>query len=320
MPASRTRRLAYGPFRLEGGARYDWTAITPDLSAGGVLTDVRSREFGAVSASLAATFDIGSGLLLGASLARAFRTPSIEELYSAGPHLADYSFNIGNPELDAEFGFGTDLFVRMTRPRVHAEATIFRNSIDNFIYHAPTGELDPRLGRFPVFQATSDDALLMGAEGKVQWEVMRSVVLTGHLSYVRGTRQGDDEPLPAIPPVTGGFEGRYEGRRYFAGLGLDASGRQDRVPRAPGFIVGTGTDSLRCRDEAGRPLLECPTAGYGLLNATSGMRWTAWDRMHTLTLNINNLTDAVWRDHLSRIKEVAPQPGRNVQLLYRVEF
>jgi iron complex outermembrane recepter protein len=42
--------------------------------------------------------------------------------------------------------------------------------------------------------------------------------------------------------------------------------------------------------------------------------------MHTLTLQVENLTDAVWRDHLSRIKEVAPQPGRNVQLLYRVNF
>ena len=28
----------------------------------------------------------------------------------------------------------------------------------------------------------------------------------------------------------------------------------------------------------------------------------------------------VWHDHLSRIKDVAPQPGRNVRLTYRVQF
>ncbi len=32
------------------------------------------------------------------------------------------------------------------------------------------------------------------------------------------------------------------------------------------------------------------------------------------------LLDAEWRDHLWRAKQVAPQPGRNVKLLYRVTY
>ena len=42
--------------------------------------------------------------------------------------------------------------------------------------------------------------------------------------------------------------------------------------------------------------------------------------MHTLTLRVSNILDSEWRDHLSRVKAVAPQPGRNIQLLYRVDF
>ena len=56
------------------------------------------------------------------------------------------------------------------------------------------------------------------------------------------------------------------------------------------------------------------------MNADAGLRWGWWGRLHTLTLGVRNLTDREWREHLSRIKDVAPQPGRNVQLLYRVSF
>jgi len=122
-------------------------------------------------------------------------------------------------------------------------------------------------------------------------------VLDGGASYVRGHRRAGDEPLPAIPPLTGTLEGRWEGTRYSLGLGWRGAAEQTRVAEP-----------------------ELPTPGYSIFNTNAGMRWTAWDRMHTLTLQVENLTNSVWRDHLSRIKEVAPQPGRNVQLLYRVNF
>ncbi len=289
--------FAWGPFSFEGGARFDWTSIDPVLRGTGDLPGIRTRQFGAFSGSAAATYEVQPGIRLGASVARAFRTPSIEELFSDGPHLADYSYNVGNPDLGAEFGLGTDLFLRLSRPGLRLDASVFRNSIRNYIYYAPTGELDPRFNRFPVYRAAADDAVLTGAEGRAQWEVTRGFVLDGGASYVHGQRAGGDEPLPAIPPLSGTLEGRWEGVRYSAGLGWRVAAEQTRVT-----------------------FPEQPTPGYSLFNATAGMRWTAWDRMHTLTLQVQNLSDAVWRDHLSRIKEVAPQPGRNVQLLYRVNF
>jgi iron complex outermembrane recepter protein len=288
--------FARGPLNLEIGARYDWSSITPrDVRPG--AAGVRARTFGALSGSAAATWEVRQGVRFGASLARAFRTPSIEELFSDGPHLADYSYNIGNPDLAAEYGLGTDLFLRVTRPGLRLDGSVFRNAISNYIYHAPTGELDPRFGRFPVYRAAADDAVLTGAEARAQWEVLRGVVLDGAAGYVHGQRREGSEPLPAIPPLNGSLEARWEGVRYSLGLGWRGAAEQNRVT-----------------------FPETPTPGYSLLNANAGLRWTAWDRMHTLTLQVENLTDAVWRDHLSRIRAVAPQPGRNVQLLYRVNF
>jgi iron complex outermembrane receptor protein len=62
------------------------------------------------------------------------------------------------------------------------------------------------------------------------------------------------------------------------------------------------------------------TDGYSVFDATAGYRWMALGRAHTLTLRADNITNTTYRDHLSRIKEIMPQPGRSISLLYRVNF
>jgi len=302
------------PFRLQVGARYDLRRVVPasdrPISVEGRDIPVEPRTFGDVSASAALLYDLRPGWTAGASVARAFRSPAIEELYSDGPHLADYSFDIGNPQLGSEVGHGADLFIRATRPRVSLEAAAFANRISNFIFYRPTGELDSRLRRFPVFEAAAADALFLGFEGRAQVEVLPRVVLDGTAGYVRASRVGDGDPLPAIPPLSGSAEVRYEAGRLSASLGYSASAPQRRVPAAFASPTEPGTMI--------QP--ERPTDGYGLLDAGLSYRLPRGGLVHTLSLQGRNLTDAVWRDHLSRIKEVAPQPGRNVQLSYRVQF
>jgi iron complex outermembrane recepter protein len=303
--------------RLQVGARYDIRLVSPrsdrPIEVGGRQIPVRDRTFGNVSASVALLYDLRPGWTLGASVARAFRSPAVEELYSDGPHLADYSFDIGNPELGSEVGHGADVFFRVARPRTSLEVAAFANRVSNYIYYRPTGEIDDRFRRFPVFQATADDAMFLGFEGRAQVEVLPRFILDGTAGYVRATRLDHGDPLPAIPPLTANVEVRYETRRLFASLGYEAGAPQRRVPGpidSPVAPNTPGTDRLP----------ERPTDGYGLLNATVGSRFELGGMHHSVTLQGRNLTDAVWRDHLSRIKDVAPQPGRNVQLVYRVQF
>ena len=53
---------------------------------------------------------------------------------------------------------------------------------------------------------------------------------------------------------------------------------------------------------------------------TAGVRLLVGARLHTLTLRVDNLLDQEYRDHLSRVKQIMPEAGRNVSLLYRVTF
>jgi iron complex outermembrane recepter protein len=305
--------LELEPFRFQIGGRYDWNFVRPDdrrpIRMVGREIPVAERTFGSASASAAALVEPRRGFVIGASIARAFRTPSVEELFSDGPHLADYSYDIGNPELDAEFGFGGDLFLRITRARLQAEATLFRNELRNYIYHAPTGELDPRFHRFAVFEARSTDAVFQGGELTIQVEAVRRVVVDGSLSLVRAERRDTNEPLPAIPPLNGQIGARYESPAFFLSAVVDGAAAQHRVQPPIPSPVGDGIIHA-----------ERPTAGYSLLNVGAGWRGNFAGRLHTVTVQVDNATDAVWREHLSRIKDVAPQPGRNVQLLYRVHF
>ena len=289
--------LGWRAIRLQGGARYDWTRVQPLDTRAGQVGEVRTRDFGAVSASAAGLVEMTPGLVAGVSAARSFRTPAIAELFSDGPHLADYSYDIGNPALEPEIGFGVDLFARLERERIRGEAALFRNRIDGFIHHSPTGEMDPRFGRFPVYRAAQADALLVGGELKLEWEAVPSLVLQGQGSHVRGTLIDDDQPLPAIPPLQGTFGVRYDTPRWFAGAEWHLAAEQDRVAEH-----------------------ELSTGGHQRVDLSSGLRWSAAGRLHSITLGVANLADTAWRDHLSRVRAVAPQPGRNIRLMYHVEL
>jgi iron complex outermembrane recepter protein len=307
--------LGFDPFRLQVGIRYDRSRAEPsdrsDIVVGERRIPVRDRSFGDISGSVSLLWEARPGFMVGGSIARAFRTPSIRELYSDGPHLADFSYDVGTPELHSEIGLGSDIFLRISQPGVELELNVFRNALDGYIYHAPTGEPDPRFRRFPVFEARGEDALFQGADGRLQWEAVQGFVLDARAGYVRAHRtNGDKEPLPAIPPLNGGIQARLlrDGASVF--LGWSATARQHRVPHPIPSPIDPGEVLIP----------ERPTPGYGLVEAGIGIRWTSGGWFHSVNLGVENLLDREWRNHLSRIKDVAPEAGRNVQLLYRVGF
>lgn len=50
------------------------------------------------------------------------------------------------------------------------------------------------------------------------------------------------------------------------------------------------------------------------------MRLTFAGRLHVVTLQLENLGDTEYRNHLSRVKEIMPEAGRSISLAYRVVF
>lgn len=294
--------LGLGRFRLQGGARLDWHRITPVAEEESDIGTIRTRTFGSVSGSLGALYTPVAGIGFGASIARAYRTPDTGELFSEGPHLAAYSYEVGNPDLDAEVGLGVDVFVRINRDRFHAELAGFHNALDNYIYYRDTGEQTD--SELPIYQATGTDAVLIGFEAGAGAEIVRHVVLSGSVSYVRGTITETDEPLPAMPPLRGQLAARYERPEFFAGLAWRAAAEQERIAEQE---------------------FETATRGYSVVDGDVGVRWTAFGRVQSVSLRVDNVTNELVFDHLSRIRdrdtnERVPGPGRSASMTYRVVF
>jgi iron complex outermembrane receptor protein len=269
------------------------------------------RWFGSLSASLGALYTLDNGLRLGASLSRSYRTPDFNELYSDGPHLAAYSYDVGDPRNQQEIGYGLDVFARLERERVRAEVAFFANRMDGYLFPRNTGELG-RVGQRWKFQFTNEDATLVGGEGEVEVTLAEHVVLEAHASYVRGRISGardtipglNGEPdviesanLPLMPPLNGRLGLRHETPRWSYGGGLRMAARQTRLGD-----------------------FETETPGYTSVDAHVGWRLVIGPRLHSITLRADNLLNAEIREHLSRTKDIIPEAGRNVQLLYRVTF
>ena len=285
-----------GAMRMEAGLRYDWVFISPARKdPDSDIGNVSDRSFHAASASLGLLYNVGSGMTIGASLARAFRTPDVNELFSEGPHLAAYTFEIGNPSLETEQGTGVDVFARFESPRFRAEVTGFYNRIQGYIYGEETGRLSRIL--LPIYQFQSNDALLAGFEGSLNWDLGRGLALQAVASSVKGTLTETDRPIPLIPPLQGRVGLEYERPAWFVGWDTELATQQDRV--GP---------------------FESPTDGYTVFNASAGARLTVGGRLNVITVSLDNVTNREYRNHLSRVKEIMPEAGRGLSLSYRVVF
>ena len=285
-----------GAVRVEAGLRYDWVFVSPAREdPDSDIGNVRNRSFHAASASLGMLYNAGAGMAVGASLARAFRTPDVPELFSEGPHLAAYTFEIGNPSLETEQGTGVDIFARFESPRFRAELTGFYNRIHGYIYGEETGRFSRVL--LPIYQFQSNDARLAGFEGSLDWDIGRGLALQSVVSSVRGTLTEADRPIPLIPPLQGRVGVEYERPQWFVGWETEMAGRQERVGA-----------------------FESPTDGYTVFNASAGARLTLAGRLNVLTVSLDNVTNRKYHNHLSRVKEIMPEAGRDLSVTYRVVF
>ena len=309
-----------GPVRVQAGLRYDHAHYEPRdttafIDVGGERVPVRARDFGSVSGSVGGLWTAAEGVRVGASLSRAYRTPDFNELYSNGPHLAANSFDVGDPSLDEETGLGLDLFARLERGRIQGEVAAFWNELSNYIFPSSRGraELGTSGGR-PRFQYTNEDARFSGLEGSMGVRLGERWVMEGTVSWVAAVFTSDRAPIPVIsagdttfvpaskyppliPPLNGRLELRYDTPGVFAGVVTRMADRQDR----------TGD-------------FETETAGYAVADLEAGVRRTWGGRFHTITLRVENAGDRSYRDHLSRLKDIMPMPGRNISLLYRLAF
>ncbi len=317
-PATVERALAFYTFQearpanwnLQLALRYDLRSVSPRRERDSFLIgQIRERNFGGFSGSFRAAYLWDDRLKTGITLMRAFRAPGIEELFSEGPHLANFSYEKGNPELGAETGFGAELFAEYQTSRATFAAAVFRNQMGNYIFPRDTNELATRRADLNKFIFEEQRVLMTGFELQASYRLTQNFKLSSELNFVRGDFIDDDESFPFIR--TGSSDLAVPMMPPFSGRSTLEWARGD-------LRVGSSVRYAAAQNRVDR--FETTTDGYTVFDAFAQYNLSTGSVLHTFTLNIENIGDTVYRNHLSRIKEIYPEPGINLRLLYRFYF
>ena len=284
--------LDFEPVSVQFGGRVETNRYRPEPSdLRGVLAD---RTFTGFSGAAGLRIRTWNGGAFVSNYTHSYRAPTLEELYNLGPHRGNLAFEIGDPNLTRERTNGFDLGLRHSSKRLRFEANGFYYHIRDFVFLAPTGDFEEGLTVANYDQAT---ARFAGTEARFETELHSAVWLNLGLDYVNAELTANGTPLPQIPPLRGraGLEFRYKG------LLLN-----------PEIVMANHQDRLFPN--------ETRTAGYAVANFSGSYLFAHGHTAHIVSFNFFNMGDTLYRNHLSFLKEFAPEMGRGLRITYTLRF
>lgn len=280
-------QLQFERVRFQFGGRLEHNGYTP--------VGLPSRGFTGVSASAGVFVPLWTDGSAVANYIHSYRAPALEELYNQGPHPGNLAYEIGNPNLMREKADGVELSLRHHARRVRFETSLFRYQMHDFVYLSPTGGFEDGLS---VQEYLQSDTRFLGAETRAQFQLTGPLWLLAGFDYVDANLISNlRQNLPRIPPARGR-------------LGLDWIWK--------GFSVRP--EMILANQQQQFAETETLTAGYAVFNINAAYTLTRKHTMHTFTVNTFNLGDRLYRNHLSFIKDIAPEIGRGVRFSYTLRI
>jgi iron complex outermembrane recepter protein len=277
---------------VQFGARVESNRYIPtETVQRGVLP---SRSFTGFSGAIGVRVPTWTSGAFVANYSHSYRAPSLEELYNDGPHPGNLAFEIGDPTLRRELGNGFDFGLRHSSNRLRFEANGYFYHIDSFVFLAPTGAIQDDLIEAEYRQGTARYA---GTEARLDAQLFPALWLNLGADYVNAELASTGTPLPRIPPLRGrvGLEIRYKG-----------------------LLVNP--EVVMAKDQNRLFPTETRTAGYATFGLSGSYLIARQHAAHIISFNAFNLGDRLYRNHLSFIKEFAPEMGRGLRVTYTLRF
>ncbi|SFB81307.1 iron complex outermembrane recepter protein [Parapedobacter composti] len=305
--------LDWKGFYFQGGARFDYRKVNADASAPHLVDygftlpgDPQSRrlnvDFSGFSGSLGASYTLASQHQFKVNISTGFRAPDLAELFSNGPHPGTNRFETGNVDFKREQSVQADLSYSFGTPVFNIGASVYHNTVSNYIYFVATGTVRPEDG-LEIWAFRQDNAVLYGTEWEASYRPLRDkqLELTAKGALVRGKLTSTAEDLTFIPADNYTLQLAHE-PRYMPGgrafVSLQHTAAQERI----------GFNELR-------------TPGYTLLNAGVQQEFPLTRGTLTTSVHINNALDVRYVDHLSILRAFSiPNPGRNFNLAVGYRF
>ncbi|MBK7866232.1 MAG: TonB-dependent receptor [Ignavibacteriales bacterium] len=286
----------YDRLSFEFGGRINRDVITPEREKQAKIGYIQERDFVTYSFAFSSIYEITKSLFGGLSLSRSSRVPTIEELFSEGPHLAAYSYETGNPKLSSEHGYGAELFAYLTTSGFYTIINLYYFQLSSFIIPRNTGEINYQTF-LPVYSSQGVDAVIKGIEVQTEFTPVAGTTISAKIGFTQGNMDSGGA-LPQIPPAKLYLELQQQiWKGSTIDLGWELAAPQERVDN-----------------------FETSTAGYGLLNFGFRQSFSIGQFTGLLSMGVDNILNIEYRNHLSRVKSVMPEAGRNLRTTLKIYF
>ena len=237
-------------------------------------------------------------------IARAFRAPSPNELFSNGVHHGAGAYEIGDPFLKGETAYNVSLNSVYRTGKLEVEFGLYNNSIQHFIYLKPLMEQgDPVFittvrGSFPAFTYEQIDASFKGMDGQISYSISDSWSLQQKTSIVRAYDELNKAYLVNIPPDRFEYLIRYQFKKHkqYLSWGLTQVSTQKRVEKNSDFSP--------------------PPKGYVLGQVHWGISINKFD----FGVSVTNAFNQDYRDYLNRFRYFADDQGQNISFRATYRF
>ena len=304
------RVLLHGAVRFDHGSlrmhEYrDWfPSAVPD---GGQEYLLRAadlhRRFNSFVWSVGLNYQPFETLSLKANVGKSFRMPIAKELSANGVNYHYFSYERGNPSLDAEESYQADISMAWQSGGWYIQVSPFYNYFPNYIYLNPTAAFDHFYGAGnQVFEYAESRVVRYGGEVQVSRKLGHSLTAEVSGEYLYSQQLSGDKKgfsLPFAPPPS-------------LLMGLSWAPERDSHP-----YVSVDYRLVAAQNRIVPP--ERKTAGYGVMALQAGVDARLAGLPVHLNMQVQNLLDTRYMDHTSfyRLIEL-PEMGRNIVLSLRI--
>lgn len=282
--------------KMQAGIRYDFRTISTVAETNKEAID---NDYGNISASVGATYELNKHVLLRANLASAHRTPNIAELTQNGMHGSRYEQ--GNADLKSQLSYEADLSAHFHSKYIMVDLAGFYHSINNYIFIAPTN--DTIAGGDKIYRYSQTNAEIYGSELSLNILPVDWINIKTTYAYLLG-KQDDGSNLPFIPQNK---------------LRLELKFQKQKIAFMKNPFVKLG--GLYAAKQNKPAMFETESDSYFLLNAGIGANFKWANQLLAISIQANNLLNETYIDHLSTLKGMGYYNiGRNISINIRIPF
>ena len=294
-------RFDYG--QIHTNSYYDWfpSQISKDQTTSEAYLQ-RSvdleRNFSSLSWALGINYN-AEHFSTKLNMGKSFRMPIAKELSSNGVNYHYFSYEIGDPDLDAEVSYQADWSAEWHHPQWAVQISPFFNYFPNYIYLNPTSEFDYQYGAGnQVSQYTQAEVMRFGGELHAHYNLMEHLKAGVILEFLYSEQLSGPKigfGLPFAPPPSMLYNLKYA---------------KDFGPNFKQVYFSLDYQYTFAQDRIVPP--ETYTDAYQLFHLAMGGNIFIGKQELDLSFLIRNLLNTKYNNHTSFYKLIdLPEAGRN---------